>query len=147
MKSITLTLVSALLALLILPAALLAQETKMDKLRDRFKQRYPQVQELKKAGVVGETSDGYLDWVKKKDPKAADTVDAENADRKTLYESIAKNENTTVELVAQHAAKRNFSKAADGEYLKEDGTWKKKGGGGDADDDTGKDKGKAKAKH
>ena len=37
MKSITLTLVSALLALLVLPGALLAQETKMDKLRDRFK--------------------------------------------------------------------------------------------------------------
>ena len=147
MKSIPVTLVSALLALLILPGALLAQETKMDKLRDRFKQRYPQVQELKKAGVVGETSDGYLDYVKKKDPKAADLVDAENADRKRLYESIAKEKGTTVDLVASQAAKRNFAKAADGEYLKEDGTWKKKGGGGDADDDTGKDKGKAKAKH
>ena len=86
------------------------------------------MQELKKSGVVGETSDGYLDYVKKKDAKAADTVDAENADRKTLYESIAKNENTTVELVAQHAAKRNFDKAKPGEYLKEDGKWKKKEG-------------------
>ena len=128
MKSMTVTLIGALLALLVLPGALLAQETKMDKLRDRFKERYPQVQELKKSGVVGETSDGYLDWVKKKDPKAADTVDAENADRKTLYEAIAKEKNTTVELVAEQAGKRNFSKAKPGEYLKEDGKWKKKEG-------------------
>jgi uncharacterized protein YdbL (DUF1318 family) len=144
MKSITVTLFSALLALLILPGALLAQETKMDKLRDRFKERYPQVQELKKAGIVGETSDGYLDYVKKKDAKAADLVDAENADRKTLYESIAKEKGTTVDLVAAQAAKRNFTKAADGEYLKEDGTWRKKGGGDGDDDGGGKDKPKKK---
>ena len=142
MKSIPLMLAGALLALLVLPGSVLAQETKMDKLRDRFKQRYPQVQELKKAGVVGETSDGYLDWVKKKDAKAAEVVDAENADRKELYEAIAKRENTTADVVAQRAAKRNFEKAGDGEFIKQDGEWKKKGGGGDDGSHGGKDKGK-----
>jgi uncharacterized protein YdbL (DUF1318 family) len=121
------TLLVALVALLILPSFLLAQQTKLEKLRERFKQRYPQVQELKQAGVVGETSDGYLDYVKKKDPKAAEIVDAENADRKELYQEIAKRENTTPELVAVRNAKRNFDKARPGEYLKEDGKWKKKG--------------------
>ena len=120
-------LIAALVALLILPSLLLAQETKMEKLRARFKERYPQVEELKKAGVIGETSDGYLDYVKKKDSKAADVVDAENADRKDLYEAIAKRENTTADLVAERNAKRNFEKAKAGEYLREDGKWKKKG--------------------
>ena len=124
-----LTLLAALIALLIVPSMLLAKQSKMQQLRERFKERYPEVQALKQAGVIGETDDGYLDYVKQKDPKAEKTVDAENADRKTLYAEIAQQEQTTPELVGVRNAKRNFEKAKPGEYLRENGKWKKKEAG------------------
>ena len=105
-----------------------AEDPKLKELQERFKQRYGQIRELKKQGSVGETYEGYLDYVTdKKADDAKKLVDAENADRKELYESIAKNEGTTTEKVAERAAKRNFTKAAAGEFLKgADGKWTKK---------------------
>lgn len=126
MKLNKMTLFAALIALLIVPSMLLAKQSKMQQLRERFKERYPQVQALKQAGTIGETDEGYLAFVKEKDSKAEKIVDAENADRKALYAQIAQQENTTPELVAVRNAKRNFEKAQPGEYLRENGKWKKK---------------------
>jgi uncharacterized protein YdbL (DUF1318 family) len=104
------------------------EDPKLKELQERFKQRYEQIRALKKQGAVGETYEGYLDYVTDKKPDdAKKLVDAENADRKELYESIAKNEGTTTEKVAERNAKRNFSKATAGEFLKgADGKWTKK---------------------
>ena len=97
-------------------------------MQKRFEERFSQVRSLKAKGTVGETFGGYLDFVKHKDDSAASLVDDENADRKKLYELIAKKENTTVTKVAERNARRNFEKAKPGEYLKgEDGAWHKKG--------------------
>lgn len=129
MKFNRLTLLVALLALLMVPSMGLGKTSKMQQLRERFKQRYPQVEALKQAGIVGETDGGYLDYVKQKDPEAEKIVDAENADRKALYAEIAQQEQTTPELVAVRNAKRNFEKAKPGEYLRENGKWRKKEAG------------------
>lgn len=101
-------------------------------LQKRFKARYPQIQQLKKDGVIGETDAGYVDLVKSKDAKVAKLLDEENADRKTLYKLIADREGITIEIVAQRAAKRNFDKAKPGEWLKEGGKWHQKEGGAPA---------------
>jgi len=54
-------------------------------------------------------------------------VEDENADRKALYELIAKKEETTPEKVAERNAARNFEKAKPGEWLKgKDGKWEQK---------------------
>src|SRR5262245_57609963 len=126
----------SLLLVLILFAApfTMAQEkkedTEMGALQKRFEQRYAQIHSLKGKGVIGETIQGYVEFVKDKDQNAATLVDDENADREKLYELIAKKENTTPEKVAERNAKRNFDKAKPGEFLKgEDGTWDKKAGG------------------
>ena len=98
-------------------------------LQERFKQRFPQIREAKKAGTIGETSDGYLDFVEKSkaDKDVRKLVDEENADRKELYTLIAKESGAPVDTVAQRAAKRNFERAHSGDYLKgEDGKWTKK---------------------
>src|SRR5438105_4962436 len=87
------------------------EDSGMAALRKRFEQRYEQVHALKSKGVIGETSDGYVEFVKEKDKSAASLVDDENADRKKLYELIAKKEGTTVAKVAERNAKRNFEKA------------------------------------
>jgi uncharacterized protein YdbL (DUF1318 family) len=104
-----------------------ADDKKEAELQKRFEKREKDIRALKKAGTIGETSDGYVDFVKGEDSKAKDIVDAENADRKTLYQHIADKTNTTVEKVAERAAKRNFERASAGEYLKDSkGKWKKK---------------------
>jgi uncharacterized protein YdbL (DUF1318 family) len=120
------TLLVAIIALLLTPFVAMAQDSSKEELQKRFKERYPKIAELKKDGVVGETSNGYLDFVDKKDPKAADLVDQENADRKELYALIAKEKGVKPEVVATQNAKRNFERAKPGEFLKEDGKWHKK---------------------
>jgi len=124
------TIMSLILGLLLAPASLLAADAKPAgdeaTLQKRFKARYPQVQQLKSDGVIGETSEGYVEFVDKKDPKAAKLVEEENDDRKALYKLIADKEGITVDVVASRAAKRNFDRAKAGEYLKEGGKWKKK---------------------
>ena len=120
------TFLIASLAVLIIPTVVVVASTK-DELKAKFQKRYPQLRELKKAGTIGETSDGYVDYVKKKDPKAAPVVEDENHDRKELYGILAKETSTTEKEVAEHAAKRNFEHLQPGEYYKDaDGKWTKK---------------------
>jgi hypothetical protein len=122
------TVMSLIFALLLAPAALRAADAPDEAaLQKRFKARYPQLQQLKTDGVIGETSEGYVEFVDKKDAKAAKVVEAENDDRKALYKLIADKEGITAEVVAKRAAKRNFDRAKAGEWLKEGGKWKKKG--------------------
>jgi len=117
-----------LFALLIAPASLFALDAKDEAaLQKRLKARYPQIQQLKSDGAIGETSDGYVDVVDRKDAKAAATlVEEENADRKAAYKLIADKEGVEVDVVATRAGKRNFERAKAGEWLKEGGKWKKK---------------------
>jgi uncharacterized protein YdbL (DUF1318 family) len=104
-----------------------ATDARLKELRDRFKQRYAQIAALKKQGVIGETYEGYVDFVKDKPSDAKELVDQENADRKELYKLLAEKEGTTPEKVAERNAKRNFEKASAGEFLKDaDGKWTKK---------------------
>ena len=127
-RTFMMTIVTAAFALLTFGAApALSQETDLAELQKRFKERHGDVQKLKSAGVVGETSEGYLDFVENKSADASKVVDAENADRRKLYAALAEKEGTTPATVAKVNAKRNFERARAGEYLKEEGKWRKKG--------------------
>ena len=54
-------------------------------------------------------------------------IDAENADRKVVYEAIAQKTGATADLVGKQRAKQLAEQAAAGEYIMdENGTWKKK---------------------
>jgi uncharacterized protein YdbL (DUF1318 family) len=124
-------LMSVIIALVLAPAALLAADAPRGgdddaAIQKRLRERYPQIQKLKTAGTIGETDEGYVDFVDKKDPKAADLVKDENVDRKAAYKLIADKEGVDVDVVAKRAAKRNFERAKAGEWLKEGGKWKKK---------------------
>lgn len=128
-RTFMLTTGAVLLALLTFGAApVLAQENDLVELQKRFKERHGEVQKLKSAGLVGETSEGYLDFVEKKSADAAKIIDAENADRRKLYAALAEKEGTTPATVAKVNARRNFERARAGEYLREEGEWRKKGG-------------------
>ena len=116
-----------LIALLLIPAtAVFGAESKKDQLRKRLRERAPEIAKLKSEGLIGETDEGYVDFVKGKD-KGGDVVDAENADRKQVYENIAKDTGESVDKVAKQAAQKQFDHAKPGEWIRIDGKWKKKG--------------------
>jgi uncharacterized protein YdbL (DUF1318 family) len=88
------------------------------------------VTELKKAGKVGETMAGLLEATKPEhagDAAVRRVVDEENRDRQSLYQSLAQQEKTTPEKIAERNATRNFQKALPGELLKDAaGKWQAK---------------------
>jgi uncharacterized protein len=118
--------VFALAGLIPAPAA---RADRQDELRERFKNRLPQLREAKSAATIGETAAGFVEAVEGKslDEKLKNAVDEENADRRELYKLIAEKEQTTEEKVAERNAFRNFEKAESGEMLKDkSGKWRKK---------------------
>jgi uncharacterized protein YdbL (DUF1318 family) len=106
-----------------------AIDDEIDALQKEFKERYPELRELKKKGIVGETSEGFVAFVEGEDADAKEVVEEENADRRKLYDLIAQKEETTADKVAERNARRNFREAEPGDYLRKNGKWQKKGKG------------------
>ena len=77
---------------------------------------------------MGENLAGYLEAMKDAKLSEDDSklIEAENADRKTVYTAVAKQEKTTVEKVGEIRAKQIRSKANEGDFIQEDdGKWVK----------------------
>jgi uncharacterized protein YdbL (DUF1318 family) len=122
MKKYTCKILLVLISILIMGSSNLYSQG----IKERMQERLPAVVELKKAGIVGENSLGYLEFVGS-DKKGEDIVTAENEDRKKVYEAIAKQSETTIELVGQRRAKQIAEKADPGEWLKDEaGKWYQK---------------------
>lgn len=99
-------------------------------LKARFEARYPALKQLKAGGFVGETAAGWVAAVQERymqDTNVAQVVDQENADRRTLYDLLARQEGVSAQVVALRNAARNFAKAVAGEYLQDaSGSWNRK---------------------
>jgi uncharacterized protein YdbL (DUF1318 family) len=128
-KSISWAVLGAVLALVLcVPTS--AADTKAE-LKVRFEQRYPQLQQSKKAGKVGENWQGYVEVVEAKfakDAAIADLIEQENADRTKLYAIIARDQSKDRKVspaqVAERNARRNFSEAKGHEFLRtRDNIW------------------------
>jgi hypothetical protein len=115
-KNGTLLLVTMAVALLVaLPAT--AQDIKA-----RMAARLPVIDDLKARGIVGENNQGYLEFVGA--PEKAETVAAENADRRAVYAAIARQTGTSPEAVGRQRAVQIAQKSLPGVRLqKPDGTW------------------------
>ena len=88
--------------------------------------RLPTIKALKDKGLVGENNKGFLEFIGQQKEKQ-DVVTAENQDRQQVYEAIAKQQGTTVELVGQHRAIQIAQKAQPGEWLQDaNGKWYQK---------------------
>ena len=97
-----------------------------DGIKERMKQRLPAIVELKATGIVGENNQGYLAFVTGQKSQEALVAD-ENKDRKSIYTYIAKQQNTSLDLVEKRRAIALAERAAPGEFFqKSDGTWIKK---------------------
>jgi uncharacterized protein len=79
------------------------------------------------AGEVGERIDGYLGVVGTADAATVRKVQDINNRRRAVYEQTAKDNNTTVQIVAQLAGEKQIAKLEAGQfYLDASGVWQRK---------------------
>jgi len=115
-----------LLPVFILGILLTNADASSKSIKKRMIERLPTIRALKDKGLVGENNKGYLEFVGSRQENA-DVVEAENKDRKKVYEAIAKQQGTTVELVGKHRAIQIANKAQAGVLLQDaNGKWYKK---------------------
>ncbi|MGD8991019.1 MAG: YdbL family protein [Desulfobacterales bacterium] len=91
-----------------------------DDIKARMKNRLPVIKQLKSQGIVGENNAGFLQFVGAK-KASADVVAAENKDRQTVYQAIAKQQGTTAKLVGKRRALQIAKRAAPGEWVQDAG--------------------------
>jgi hypothetical protein len=97
-----------------------------DGVKDRMLQRLPAIADLKTKGIIGEDNRGYLGFMTG-NRVMEDVIAAENADRKTVYEIFAKQQNTSLDVVETVQGARKAEKANPGEfYQNREGQWIKK---------------------
>jgi uncharacterized protein YdbL (DUF1318 family) len=97
-------------------------------IKERMKQRLPAIVDLKARGVVGENYSGYLAFVPGQkssvSPVENESIEGENQDRKTIYSHIAKQQNTSLEVVEKRRALALSQRAIPGEFIQNsDGSW------------------------
>jgi len=83
------------------------------------------LQTAKARGLVGETATGYLAPVKAT-PEIKKLVNTINAKRKQHYLQIAKRNKTALRAVEQLAGKKAIEKTPAGQFVKINGSWRKK---------------------
>ncbi len=95
-------------------------------IKERMKARVPAIIALKNRGIIGEGYDGFLHFVGAS-REGKDIVNAENRDRRTVYEAVAARQSTTVQVVGRRRALQLVKIASPGHYLqKPDGSWYRK---------------------
>jgi len=116
----------AILAVLVLGILITNGYSSAQEIKQRMIERLPVITALKTKGLVGEDNRGYLQFIGQKKENEA-VVAAENKDRQMVYEAIAKQQGTTVELVGKHRAVQIADKAQPGEWLQDaNGKWYQK---------------------
>lgn len=95
-------------------------------IKERMLARLPQIDSMKSSGILGENNKGYLEFVGK-ERKMQDVVEAENLDRKKVYEAIAAKQGTSPALVGSRRALQISENATAGTWLQAaDGSWYRK---------------------
>lgn len=84
------------------------------------------LQTAKSQGLVGESSNGYLEAVKAANAEVQALMKEINDKRKQKYLEIAARNKITLKDVEQLAGKKAIEKSEAGSYIKLDGTWKQK---------------------
>ena len=97
-----------------------------DDIKERMRQRLPAINALKDQGVIGEDSQGYLQF-RGSDQSQKDLLAAENQDRRAVYQAIANKEGAQPGLVGQRRAQQIEEIGKAGHWFqKPDGTWQQK---------------------
>jgi len=95
-------------------------------IKDRMAARIPAINALKDQGIIGENNKGYLEYRSGNHPQQ-ELVQAENADRATVYGAIGKSQGAPAALVGARRAKMIAENGQAGHwYQKSDGSWYKR---------------------
>jgi len=96
-------------------------------IKTRMQQRLPTIVQMKAEGIIGENNKGFLEFVPGAARRNEDIVIAENRDRQMVYEAIARQQNTSADLVGKRRAIQIAQNAVAGEWLQDSsGRWYKK---------------------
>lgn len=115
-----------LLMLVLMAGALQGSESAREA-SERIKDRLDQIDDWKVRGLVGETAEGYLAARKALNARQQAVLQAENRDRKIIYEAVAAQTGRTVEEVARQRALSIAERARAGTWLRNsDGAWYQK---------------------
>ena len=116
----------AIVALVLGAAAPFAHADSLSEIKVRMTKRLEQVGALKQGGSVGENNLGYLTVRKPLSGEARRVVEAENADRKAVYEAIGAKTNTSVRKVGAARAALIRGTAPEGTWVQlPSGEWKR----------------------
>lgn len=117
----------ALLSIIsVLPAPLYGANSASE-IKLNMQKRLPEINALLKKGAVGEDCNGFLAAQGQLSAAEQKLIAAENADRKLVYQAIAKQQNTSAELVGQRRAKQIAEKSPAGTLLQDaEGKWYRK---------------------
>lgn len=125
MKPSVFSLFFFLLIPLMLPAQAFADSAA--EAADRIKERLPMIDTMKAAGEVGENAKGFLEARKPVGPRQTAVIEAENADRGIIYDSVARKTGQSPQEVGQQRAIRITELARAGVWLqKPSGEWYQK---------------------
>ena len=100
----------------------------VSKALEHRRDRFDQLHELKSKGIVGENNHGYVE-IFQKDASAQSLVEAENHDRKIIYQTIALQNGIENELniIEKVFAQVQREKSESGERIQDDqGQWSQK---------------------
>ena len=122
MKRVSLTVAIFAMLLPVLTSGLSAEGIK-----ERLAKRLPIINKMKAVGAVGEDNRGYLAVKQEITAEQQKIVSDENADRKKIYELLAKKTGQSVDVIGRRRALAIAKKTKKGYWLqKEDGTWYQK---------------------
>jgi len=119
--------ITSLFMLVVLLSPSFSVESPVKAAKARIVNRLKLIIELKAQGIVGENNRGYLELLNKEEKRYKELVDAENRDRRIIYQYIAKTQGVSLEAVERLRAKQIRERAPSGQWLQDDdGRWYKK---------------------
>tara|TARA_R100000027_G_scaffold254_1_gene281 strand:+ start:9618 stop:9989 length:372 start_codon:yes stop_codon:yes gene_type:complete len=99
----------------------------LGQIRNQMAERLPAIDDLKEDGLIGESKDGLLSIRGSISPEQRKMVEAENKDRMTVYNAIAKQTGQPVSKVQEQRAAQLAKTSAPGVWLQDaKGNWYQK---------------------
>ena len=123
MSPVRLTILIALL----FSTSLSAVAANLGQVKAAMKERQPVIEALWVEGKIGENNKGYVEARAELSQPEKKLVQAENADRKTVYQAIARSTQSTPQQVGVQRAAQISKRAAKGLWLEDaEGKWYRK---------------------
>ncbi|HKK18095.1 MAG TPA: YdbL family protein [Opitutales bacterium] len=117
----------SLFAAFLFSTVLSANAANLGEVKSDMKKRQPAIEALWAEGKIGENNKGYIEARAALEGEERKLVQAENADRRVVYQAIARSTQTTPEKVGVQRAAQISKRAAKGLWLQDaEGNWYRK---------------------